>query len=344
MTDIGKLIRPNIRKLEPYSSARDEFTGNALVYLDANENPYNQPLNRYPDPLQRELKKLISAIKRVPESMIFTGNGSDEPIDLLIRAFCEPGIDNIISIDPSYGMYQVAAGINNVQVLKVPLSPGFELDATALLTQVNNNSKLVFLCSPNNPSGNCLDSSEILKVIKGFNGIVVLDEAYIDFAPEKSMMPELIEHRNLVILQTLSKAWGMAGIRLGLAFADQEIIMVLNKIKYPYNINILTQQKALTLLQDTEMKNRWVQVILKEKSRVKDELSEIPGILKIYPSDANFLLVKTTNAREIYDFLVSRGIVVRDRSRVLHCENCLRITIGTPDENDQLIKALNDMK
>lgn len=341
--DIDKLLRNNIKTLQPYSSARDEYSGEAMVFLDANENPWNQPYNRYPDPLQRKLKEKVAELKNVSPENIFLGNGSDEPIDLLIRAFCEPDHDNIVSIDPTYGMYSVAAGINNVEVVKVPLSESFDLDAEKLLDTVTENTKLVFLCSPNNPSGNSLKQEAILQVIEGFQGIVILDEAYVDFAPEKSFLPQLVGLPNLVILQTFSKAWGMAGIRLGMAFASREIVSVLNKIKYPYNLNILTQQKALELIETRNQTDAWINQIRDERQRMALKLKEFPFVLKVYPSDANFILVKMNDARGIYEFLKEKGVIVRDRSKVFLCEDSLRITVGSPDENSLLITTLKEL-
>lgn len=341
--NLDKLLRKNIKSLQPYSSARDEYSGEAMVFLDANENPYNQPYNRYPDPLQRKLKEKIAGLKNIPPEQIFLGNGSDEPIDLLIRAFCEPAQDNIIIIDPTYGMYQVAAGINNVKVIKVPLTDEFELNSRLLLESANDNTKLVFLCSPNNPSGNSLQKEAILKVVQNFQGIVVLDEAYVDFAPEKSLLPQLDKFSNLVILQTFSKAWGMAGIRLGMAFSHPEIISVLNKIKYPYNLNILTQQKALELVENRLQTEIWVKQIAAERDRMSNMLKELPFVIKIFQSDANFILVKMHDARGIYEFLKDKGVIVRDRSKIFLCENSLRITTGTPDENNQLINTLKEL-
>ncbi len=341
--NLDKLLRKNIISLQPYSSARDEYSGEAMVFLDANENPFNQPYNRYPDPLQRKLKEKIAGLKNIPPEQIFLGNGSDEPIDLLIRAFCEPGEDNIIIIDPTYGMYQVAAGINNVKVIKVPLTDEFELNSRLLLESANDNTKLVFLCSPNNPSGNSMQKEAILEVVQSFQGIVVLDEAYVDFAPEKSLLPQLDKFSNLVILQTFSKAWGMAGIRLGMAFSHPEIISVLNKIKYPYNLNILTQQKALELVENRLQTETWVKQIAAERDRMSNMLKELPFVIKIFPSDANFILVKMHDARGIYEFLKDKGVIVRDRSKIFLCENSLRITTGTPDENNQLINTLKEL-
>ena len=338
--NLNKLLRKNIKNLVPYSSARDEFTGDAKVFLDANENPFNAPYNRYPDPLQKQLKRKISDIKGISREQIFLGNGSDEPIDLLIRAFCEPETDNIVSIDPTYGMYQVAANINNVAIRKVSLSPGFVLDPMNVLHAVDLHTKLIFLCSPNNPSGNNLSRSAMLHIVRNFKGIVVVDEAYIDFSPENSLLPDLEAHQNLVVLQTFSKAWGMAGIRLGMAFASPEIIAVLNKIKYPYNLNMLTQQKALELLQnETEVEN-WVSTLINERKRVSGELQKLEIVQKVYPSDANFVLVAVDDAPGIYQQLVKNGIIIRDRSKVNLCAGCLRITIGSPEENNLLLNAL----
>lgn len=338
--NLQNLIRKNILAMKPYSSARDEFSGEAMVFLDANENPFNQPYNRYPDPLQRELKARIAQIRNVPASSIFLGNGSDEPIDLLIRAFCEPSQDNIIQMEPTYGMYQVAASINDVKVVKVPLLSDFSLDADAILESVTPGSKMVFLCSPNNPTGNSLDPESVLKILREFRGLVVVDEAYIDFDPGSSLLPRLGEFDNMVILQTLSKAWGMAGIRLGMAFSSPEITGVLNKIKYPYNINMLTQQKALELLGNTVEKDQWVNTLLQERKILAEKLEEIPYVRKVWPSDANFILVTMKNARKTYEYLVDQGIIVRDRSRILLCDESLRITVGSESENEALLSAL----
>lgn len=338
--NLQHLIRKNILSLKPYSSARDEFSGEAMVFLDANENPFNQPYNRYPDPLQRELKGRIAKIRNVPADSIFLGNGSDEPIDLLIRAFCEPGQDNIIQMEPTYGMYQVAASINDVEVVKVPLRGDFSLDEDAILQSATSGSKMVFLCSPNNPTGNSLDRESVLKILREFQGIVVVDEAYIDFDPDSSLLPSLVEFENLVILQTLSKAWGMAGIRLGMAFASPDIIGILNKIKYPYNINMLTQHKALELLGNTAEKEQWVNTLLQERKILADKLKEISCVRKVWPSDANFILVTMKDARRTYEYLVEQGIIVRDRSRILLCDESLRITVGSESENEALMTAL----
>ncbi len=340
--NINNLLRKNIQNLKPYSSARDEYSGDAMVFLDANENPYNEPYNRYPDPLQKALKEKISALKNIPANKIFLGNGSDEPIDLLIRAFCEPGTDNIVTINPTYGMYQVAADTNDIEVIKVSLSADFELDSSQILQSANKKTKLIFLCSPNNPSGNSLNKEAMLKIIVNFEGLVIVDEAYIDFAPGKTLLPEIEKYPNLVILQTFSKAWGMAGIRLGMAFASKEIISILNKIKYPYNLNILTQQKAIELLENKEQVDIWVKKLIDERNKMAKYLAKFHFVTKIYPSDANFLLVEMTNARGIYNYLVENGIIVRDRSKIHLCDNCLRITIGTMEEDNVLLEALKD--
>lgn len=342
MKSLKELVRPNIWEMKPYSSARDEFHGEASVFLDANENPWNLPYNRYPDPMQRELKERISELKGIEPACIFLGNGSDEPIDLLIRAFCEPEKENVITITPSYGMYEVAANTNNVECNKVLLDRGFQLNAEALLNAVTSVTKVIFLCSPNNPSGNLLDKKEIVKVLNGFHGIVVVDEAYIDFSTSPSFTRELDSYPNLVVLQTLSKAWGAAGIRLGMAFASPEIIAVLNKIKYPYNINQLTQDYALKVLDNISLMQRQLQDVLSERERVEKVLLKQPFSYKIYPSEANFLLVEVGKANEMYQYLVNKGVVVRNRTNISLCEGCLRITIGTPDENDKLLDSMKD--
>ncbi|MCY1723397.1 histidinol-phosphate transaminase [Prolixibacteraceae bacterium Z1-6] len=341
--DINQLLRKNIQSLKPYSSARDEYTGEAMVFLDANENPFNEPYNRYPDPLQKEVKEKISRLKNIAAENIFLGNGSDEPIDLLIRAFCEPGEDNIVSINPTYGMYQVAADISGVEVRKVSLTNDYELNANELLGASDTNTKLIFLCSPNNPTGNSLNKEAMLEIAASFKGLVVVDEAYIDFAPGKTLLQDLGEYPNLVILQTFSKAWGMAGIRLGMAFASVEIIGILNKIKYPYNLNILTQQKALELLDKKVTVQKWVKLLIAEREKMAQLLTDLPFVEKVYPSDANFLLVNMHDAKGIYDYLVEEGIIVRDRSKVHLCDNTLRITIGSSEENEILLNALKEL-
>ncbi|MBP3517612.1 MAG: histidinol-phosphate transaminase [Parabacteroides sp.] len=343
MKDLKDLVRRNVWNMKPYSSARDEFQGNASVFLDANENPYNGPYNRYPDPMQWELKEKIAALKGVKRESIFLGNGSDEAIDLVIRAFCEPGADNIVSIDPSYGMYEVAANVNNVAFRKVRLDDRFDLDTDRLLEAADDDTKVIFLCSPNNPTGNNLSRDRLYQVLDAFQGIVVIDEAYVDFSTEPSFLGELENFPNLMVLQTMSKAWGAAGIRLGMAFASPEIITVLNKIKYPYNVNLLTQEYALSRLNETRNKEMQVETIIHERERLQEELPKINCVRKIYPTDANFLLVEVTDANAIYEKLVQRGIIVRNRTNVTLCNGCLRITVGKPDENKKLIMALKEL-
>jgi len=338
--NIDKLLRNNIRQLLPYSCARDEFKGEASVYLDANENPYNAPFNRYPDPLQWEVKEQIAKVKGVPTENIFLGNGSDEPIDLLFRAFCEPRIDNVVAIEPTYGMYKVSAGINDVEYRKVLLDENFQFSADKLLAASNLYTKIIWLCSPNNPTGNSLNRDEIIKLLKAFEGIVVLDEAYIDFASEKSFAEKLTDYPNLVILQTFSKAWGSAAIRLGMAFASTEIIAVLNKIKYPYNINILTQKQALKALQNVEQVKEWVKTLLAERTVLTNALQQLSFVQHIYPTDANFVLVKVADANAVYKYLVDKSIIVRNRNTVSLCMGCVRITVGTPEENRTLLEEL----
>ncbi len=341
MKKLEQLLRPNIFNLKPYSSARDEYTGEEGVFLDANENPFNQPYNRYPDPHQRKLKAVIAKLKRINREQIFLGNGSDEAIDLIFRAFCEPGSDNVVSIDPTYGMYQVAAEINNIKLNKVPLLPDFSLDTEAILHAIDINTKLIWLCSPNNPSGNCFKRKDLEKLLEEFDGLVVLDEAYIEFARGKSMLPFLEQHPNLIILQTFSKAWGMAGLRLGMAFASPEIVKVLTAIKYPYNLNILTQNKAIELISENSAKiDQWIELLIREREALSEKLKAFNFVKHIYPSEANFLLVKTDDPKGIYNHLVNQKIIIRDRSNVTLCEGCLRITVGSPDENSKLIEAL----
>jgi len=342
--NIEKLLRENIRQLHPYSCARDEFKGEASVYLDANENPYNAPYNRYPDPLQWDVKVQLSKVKKVPVENIFLGNGSDEPIDLLFRAFCEPRIDNVVAIEPTYGMYKVSAAINDVEYRKVLLVENFQLSADKLLAATNLYTKIIWLCSPNNPTGNSLNRDEIVKLLNSFEGIVVLDEAYIDFASEKSFTESLFQYPNLVILQTLSKAWGSAAIRLGMAFASTEIISVLNKIKYPYNINILTQKHALTALKNPEQVKAWVKTILAERKVLIDSLQKLGLVEHVYPTDANFVLVKVNDANAVYQYLVAKSIIVRNRNSVSLCNDCIRITVGTSEENKILLEELNAYK
>lgn len=338
--DIDSLVRKNIQRLKPYSSARDEFQGTASVFLDANENPNPSPHNRYPDPLQKELKSKISSIKKVTPENIFLGNGSDEPIDLLFRAFCEPGIDNVVIPQPTYGMYSVSANINNIEIKHASLTPDFDVDVTAIKNCWDNNSKLLFLCSPNNPSGNLLSSEKIIELVNSFHGLVIIDEAYIDFTNQPSFSQRLNEFNNLVILQTLSKAWGLAAIRLGMCFANKAIIEVLNKIKPPYNISLLTQQVALKELEMEERKEKWVKEILVERENLIQQLKSIKSVINVYASDANFVLAKMKDAKLMYQKLIEREIVVRDRSSVILCDNCLRITVGTKTENQKLLNSL----
>lgn len=343
MKTLQSLVRPNIWNLQPYSSARSEFQGTATVFIDANENPWNPPYNRYPDPLQRTLKARIAEVKGVPEASIFTGNGSDEAIDLLLRIFCEPGVDNIVAIDPSYGMYQVAADINNVACRKVLLRTDFSLDVDALLATADAQTKLIFLCSPNNPTGNSLDRQEMVRLLHTFEGIVVVDEAYIDFASQPSFLPELENYPNLVVLQTLSKAWGGAALRLGMAFASPAIIGLFNKVKYPYNVNLPAQREALALLNKPEQMEVQRQKVLEERERLRQAFEAAPFQYKVYPSDANFLLVEVGRANEIYAALVEKGVIVRNRNSVSLCRGCLRITVGTVDENTLLLQALEEV-
>ena len=341
MKPLEQLVRPNIWSLAPYSSARDEYSGKeAHVFLDANENPYNEPYNRYPDPLQRELKGMLEKVKGVPATNIFLGNGSDEAIDLVYRIFCEPGRDNVVSIAPTYGMYQVCADINNIECRQVLLDDQFQMHADKLLAACDEHTKVIWICSPNNPTGNSLNRDEMLRVISDFQGIVVVDEAYIDFAQQLSLRQELIRHPNLIILQTMSKAWGSAAIRLGMAFASKEIISIYNKVKYPYNINLLTQQQAMEMLKDPFEVDKTVKTLLQERTRLMQAFHELPICEQIYRTDANFFLVRVTDAQKIYNYLVDEGIIVRNRSRIQLCQNCLRITIGTRTENNELLAAL----
>ena len=344
MKELKELTRQNIWNLAPYSCARNEFSGrNASVYLDANENPYNGPYNRYPDPLQLEVKKQLSRVKRVPEECIFLGNGSDEAIDLMYRCFTEPKIDNAVAIEPTYGMYKVCADINDVEYRTVSLNDDFSLNADRLLAACDDHTKLIWLCSPNNPTGNALNRDEILKVINAFEGLVVVDEAYSDFSSQPAFRLELAQHPNLVVLNTMSKAWGCAALRLGMAYASKDIIDIMTKVKYPYNINMLTQRQALEMLRDPYEIDKWVRTILLERSRVIDAIRMLPLCRKIYPSDANFILVEVDDASKTYNYLVDKGIIVRNRNNVHLCNGCLRITIGTKSENQELLAALRTM-
>jgi histidinol-phosphate aminotransferase len=338
--NIQDLVRKNIRELKPYSSARNEYKGEASIFLDANENPYNTPYSRYPDPLQWMLKEKIAGIKGVTPQQMMLGVGSDEPIDLVIRIFCEPAVDNIVAIEPTYGMYRVAANINNVPYHTVLLDENFDFQADDLLKATDKHTKVIFLCSPNNPTGNSLNRQEIIRTIERFPGIVVLDEAYIDFSACPSMLKDLEKYPNLILLQTFSKAWGSASVRLGMAFASEEIITFFNKVKYPYNINRLTQEYALDLLDKHAQVKDWVSALLKERESLMQALSAFPWVEKIYPTDANFLLVKVPDANAVYRYLVKRGIIVRNRSSISLCLNCLRITVGTGIENRELIDSL----
>jgi histidinol-phosphate aminotransferase len=351
--DINKLQRENIKNLRPYSTARDEYKGQASIFLDANENSYGSPLNsgttadknynRYPDPLQLDLKDAIGKIKGVPIENTFLGNGSDEAIDLLFRAFCEPGQDNVIILPPTYGMYEVSASINNVGVRKVNLLPNFQLDLDGIAEAIDKNTKLIFICSPNNPTGNSIIRTDIETVIANFNGLVVIDEAYINYAKQRTFIQELTEYPNLVILQTFSKAWGLAALRLGMAFAARPVIDVLNKVKPPYNINQATQDIALAALQNIELVNDWIKSTVTERENLSNELSVLPMVKKVYPSDANFILIEVEDALNTYNSLVDEGIIIRDRSKVTLCEGCLRITIGTPEENKTLLETLKTL-
>ncbi len=342
--NIDNLVRENIKKLVPYSSARDEFSGDAKVFLDANENSLGSPLtkwyNRYPDPHQQQIKQVLSTIKGIAPEHIFLGNGSDECIDLLFRSFCNPGKDNVIICPPTYGMYEVSANINDIAIRKAPLLENFELDLIHIEQLADANTKLIWICSPNNPTGNSFNRADIEMVLNNFKGIVVIDEAYINFARQKTFIQELVDYPNLVVLQTFSKAWGLAGLRLGMAFASAAIIEVLNKVKPPYNINQATQELALKALEEVGQVNDMITELVDMRIALAEVLSTIPTVEKVYPSDANFLLVKIKDARKLYDFLLTKGIVVRDRSNVKLCEECLRITIGTEQENTDLIDAI----
>jgi len=343
--NINNILRENIKNLTPYSSARHEYKGKEGIFLDANENSFGSPLtknyNRYPDPLQMKLKEKISTVKGLPVENIFIGNGSDEAIDLLLRAFCRPGIDNVIICPPTYGMYEVSANINDVEVRKVNLVPEtFQLDVQNILKAIDTNTKLLFVCCPNNPTGNGVRWADIKTILDGFMGIVVIDEAYINFASYRSLIAELLNYPNLVILQTLSKAWGMAGLRIGMAFASQQVIDIFNKVKPPYNINSVSQQIALDALENIEQVNEWIKTIVSERQKLVKEIEKLPFIQKIYPSEANFILTRVDNAQKLYDYLSQKQIVVRDRSKISLCEGCLRITVGTEPENEKLINSL----
>ena len=343
--NLDSLVRKNIKNMTAYSSARHEFSGNASVYLDANENAFGSPLpdsfNRYPDPLQMQVKEKLSKIKGVPPHNIFLGNGSDEVIDLLYRIFCEPGRDNALIFPPTYGMYEVCAEMNDVKVKKVKLRKDYQLDIDAIEKVIDPFTKLIFICSPNNPTGNSINRADIEIILNNFDGIVVIDEAYINYAKQKTFIAELTEYPNLVVMQTLSKAWGLAGLRLGMAFASKPIVDLMNKVKYPYNINTATQLLALEALDNIEWVNEHISTTVIERERLKNELLNLSFTQEVYPSDANFVLAKMKNARKIYEQLCEKGIIVRDRSKVVLCEDSLRITVGTPEENKKLLEALN---
>ncbi len=341
MKELKDLVRPNIWQLAPYSSARNEYSGHeAHVFLDANENPYNAPFNRYPDPLQTEVKARLSTIKRVPAECIFLGNGSDEAIDLVYRVFCRPQVDNVVAIEPTYGMYKVCADINDVEYRPVLLDEHYQMSADKLLAACDDHTKAIWLCSPNNPTGNNMAIEEVEKVLRSFDGIVVVDEAYSDFSTVPVFRKRLAEFPNIIVLNTMSKAWGCAAIRLGMAFASKEIIGLFNKVKYPYNVNLLTQRQALEELNNTEAVEKWVSLILSERKHMIQAFRELPSCLEVYPTDANFFLAKMTDAQGIYDYLVEKGIIVRNRTRVTLCKDCLRVTIGTKSENAELLSAL----
>jgi histidinol-phosphate aminotransferase len=344
MFNLQSLIRDNIKNLVAYSSARDEFSGEAKVFLDANENSLGSPLtkwyNRYPDPHQLAIKQKLAFIKSIPVEHIFLGNGSDECIDLLFRSFCNPGKDNVVICPPTYGMYQVSANINDVGIKKVPLTEDFQLDLIHLENVVDANTKIIWLCSPNNPTGNSLHRADIEMVLNNFNGLVVIDEAYINFSKQKSFLQELADYPNLVVLQTLSKAWGLAGLRLGMAFASVAIIEVLNKVKPPYNISQATQELVLKALDEVGQVNDMIKLLVDMRDALADVFRSMPTVEKVYPSDGNFILVKIKDARKLYEFLITKGIVLRDRSNVQLCEDCLRITVGSEKDNTILIDAM----
>jgi histidinol-phosphate aminotransferase len=342
--ELQKLIRDNIKSLKPYSSARHEFTGKASVFLDANENAFGSPLeesfNRYPDPLQWQLKFQLARIKGVPAENMFIGNGSDEVIDLAYRIFCDPKKDNVIVCPPTYGMYEVSANINDVATKKVNLTPDFQLDVEGILNAVDSNTKLLFICSPNNPTGNNMNRGDVETLLNNFNGVVIIDEAYINYSKQKTFIQELTEYPNLIVMQTLSKAWGLAALRLGLCFASLDIIDVFNKVKPPYNINEASQQLALEALENTQLVNDWIKTVVHQKEVLVNELHKLSFVKKIHPTDANFILVKVSDADKLYQYLADKEIVVRNRNKEILCENCLRITIGTPQENEKLLLTL----
>jgi histidinol-phosphate aminotransferase len=350
--ELENLVRENIKNLKPYSSARHEFTGKASVYLDANENAFGSPFpsllgeglgvryNRYPDPLQWQLKFQLARVKGVPAENIFIGNGSDEIIDLAYRIFCNPQKDNVIICEPTYGMYTVSANINDVAIKKVSLTPNFQLNVVGILNAIDANTKLIFICSPNNPTGNNMNRADVETILNNFSGIVIIDEAYINFSNQKTFIQELTEYPNLIVMQTLSKAWGLAALRIGLCFASMDIIDIFNNVKPPYNINEASQQLTLQALQNTEQVNAWIKNIVAQKQIIIKELSTFSFVEKIFPSDSNFILLKVLDAKKLYEYLAENEIVVRNRTNELLCLNCLRITIGTPIENEKLIATL----
>lgn len=342
--ELDKVVRPNIKTLKPYSSAKDEYTGDAKILLDANENSLGSPLtkwyNRYPDPYQLKVKEKMAFIKQIAANQIFLGNGSDECIDILFRTFCEPGKDNIIICPPTYPMYEVGANINDVAIQKAPLLPDYQLNVAHIEQLVNERTKIIWICSPNNPTGNSLDRIDIETILNHFDGIVVVDEAYINFSKQKSFVQSLIDYPNLVVLQTLSKAWGLAGLRLGMCFASPEIIGYMNKVKAPYNINIVTQDLALQALEEVGQVNDMIQLLVDMRIALADVIASMPHVVKVFPSDTNFLLVKIPQARKLYEYLLSEGIIVRDRSSLELCEDSLRITVGTEQENTALVDAM----
>lgn len=348
MFNLESLVRSNIKKLTPYSSARDEFSGEASVFLDANENALGSPLlkwyNRYPDPMQWKVKEKISFIKKLSKENIFLGNGSDEPIDILLRCFCEPAMDEVIVMPPTYGMYEVYANVNNVVVNKVPLTKDYQIDLEALENAIKPSTKIIWICSPNNPTGNSLDMQSIEMILNNFDGLVVIDEAYINFSRQKSFVADLNDYPNLVVLQTLSKAWGLAGIRIGMAFASKEIISYLNKVKAPYNISVPVQELALKALDEVGQVNDMIKEIVDARNKLVENLLQLDQVVGINPSDTNFLLVQCKQSKKLYDFLLTQGIVVRDRSNVEYCEGCLRITVGNAKENESLLTAIKSFK
>lgn len=345
MKDLNILVRKNILELKAYSSARDEYKGlRANVFLDANENPYNAPINRYPDPLQQDVKKKISSLKSVPVENMFLGNGSDEAIDIIFRIFCIPKCDNVVSIEPTYGMYEVCANINDVEYRKVLLDDKFDFDADSLLKACDENTKVIFVCSPNNPTGNNLSRNQIERLLVEFQGIVVIDEAYSDFSTERPFRLDLGKYPNLIVLNTFSKAWGCASIRLGMAYASAEIIQLFNKVKYPYNVNLLTQEKALEVLSDITKIHQRINAIVESRNNLIDAFSQLPICSRVYPTNANFFLAKVCDANQIYNYLIEKGIVVRNRHNITLCNDCLRITIGSNEENRLLLSALRQYK